>query len=83
MRFRFFIENLDIIADSDVDLIQKEGFNFFNVTGVHVKFSIGGLKLNMGNLFDGHRLLGKHPAASTKPRDVAPVLFQRHPPTHI
>lgn len=54
-----FAENLDITADSDVDLIEKEGFHFFNVTGVHVKFTIGGLKLNMGNLFDGHRLLGR------------------------
>lgn len=56
------LENLDIIADSDVDLIEKEGFHIFNVTGVHVKFSIGGLKLNMGNLFDGHRILGNEPA---------------------
>lgn len=49
---------MDIIANSDVDLIEREGFHFFNVTGVHVKFTIGGLKLHMGNLFDGHKVLG-------------------------
>lgn len=53
-----FSGNLDIAADSDVDLIEKEGFRFFSVKSVHVKFSIGGLKLHMGNLFDGHKLLG-------------------------
>lgn len=56
--FFHFAENLDIIANSDVDLIEREGFHFFNVTGVHVKFTIGGLKLHMGNLFDGHKVLG-------------------------
>lgn len=49
-----------------MDLIEKEGFHFFNVTGVHVKFTIGGLKLNMGNLFDGHRILGNKTQNQTR-----------------
>lgn len=53
------LENLDIYAKSDVNLIEHDGFHFFNVRAVHVKFSIGGLKLHMGNLFDGIKALGK------------------------
>lgn len=56
----FFLENLDINVKSDVIMEKHDGFHFFNVTKVHVKFSIGGLKLHMGNLFDGIKALGKH-----------------------
>lgn len=49
---------MTIILKSDVDLYQKDGFSFYNVTGAHVDFEIGGLKLYMGNLFDGLKALG-------------------------
>lgn len=52
-------DDLDIFVKSDVDLIKHHGFRFYNITDVHVKFSIGGLKLYMGNLFDGAKALGK------------------------
>lgn len=47
------------MAKSDVILEKRDGFHFYNVTRVHVKFGIGGLKLHMGNLFDGIKALGK------------------------
>ncbi|CAG9578953.1 unnamed protein product [Danaus chrysippus] len=45
--------NMTIDIVSDVKMYEKGGFPFFNVTQVHVKYNIGGLKLHMGNLFDG------------------------------
>ncbi|CAH2108488.1 unnamed protein product [Euphydryas editha] len=45
--------NMTIDIVSDVKLYEKDGFPFFNVTKVHVKYNIGGLKLHMSNLFDG------------------------------
>ncbi|XP_013136879.1 PREDICTED: circadian clock-controlled protein-like [Papilio polytes] len=45
--------NMTIDIVSDVKLYDKDGFVFFNVTGAHVKYTIGGLKLRMNNLFDG------------------------------
>lgn len=57
--FLNFLEDLDIAVNSDVDLYNKDSFKFYNVTGVHVKYSIGGLKLYMGNLFDGIKSLGE------------------------
>lgn len=48
---------IDIV--SDVKLYEKDGLLFFNVTKVHVKYNIGGLKLHMSNLFDGISSLGK------------------------
>ncbi|XP_028157583.1 circadian clock-controlled protein-like [Ostrinia furnacalis] len=45
--------NMTIDIVSDVKLYEKEDFLFFNVTGAHVKYNIGGLKLRMNNLFDG------------------------------
>jgi hypothetical protein len=47
------------VAKSDVTLVKRDGFHFYNVTAIHVKFGIGGLKLHMGNLFDGIKALGK------------------------
>lgn len=47
---------IDIV--SDVKLYEKDGFTFFNVTQVHVKYNIGVLKLYMHNLFDGISSLG-------------------------
>lgn len=48
---------IDIV--SNVKLYNKDGFVFFNVTAAHVKYTIGGLKLRMNNLFDGISSLGK------------------------
>ncbi|CAH0558779.1 unnamed protein product [Brassicogethes aeneus] len=53
----FDAKDLEIYAKSDVKLIKHDGFHFFNISAVHVKFSIGGLKLHMGNLFDGIKTL--------------------------
>nr|CAI5821749.1 unnamed protein product [Callosobruchus analis] len=53
----FDAKNLEINVKSDVIMEKHDGFHFFNVTKVHVKFSIGGLKLHMGNLFDGIKAL--------------------------
>ncbi|KAJ2950151.1 hypothetical protein O0L34_g11503 [Tuta absoluta] len=49
--------NMTIEMLSDVKLYDKDGFTFFNVTAAHVKYSIGGLKLRMNNLFDGIKSL--------------------------
>lgn len=49
--------NISIVANTDADLYEKDGHHFYNVTGVHVDFKIGGLKLYMGNLFDGLKSL--------------------------
>ncbi|KAG7306069.1 hypothetical protein JYU34_008650 [Plutella xylostella] len=49
--------NMTIDIVSDVKLYEKDGFTFFNVTSAHVKYSIGGLKLRMNNLFDGIKSL--------------------------
>ncbi|XP_044259736.1 uncharacterized protein LOC123008153 [Tribolium madens] len=53
----FDAKNIDIVAKSDVILEKRDGFHFYNVTAIHVKFSIGGLKLHMYNLFDGIKAL--------------------------
>ncbi|KAG5881282.1 hypothetical protein JTB14_028661 [Gonioctena quinquepunctata] len=53
----FDAKNLEINVKSDVIMEKHDGFRFFNVTKVHVKFSIEGLKLYMGNLFDGIKAL--------------------------
>lgn len=49
--------NMTIDIVSDVKLYEKDNFLFFNVTGAHVKYNIGGLKLRMNNLFDGIKSL--------------------------
>ncbi|XP_023026765.2 circadian clock-controlled protein daywake [Leptinotarsa decemlineata] len=53
----FDAKNLEINVKSEVIIEKHDGFRFFNVTKVHVKFSIGGLQLYMGNLFDGIKAL--------------------------
>ncbi|XP_026732537.1 circadian clock-controlled protein-like isoform X1 [Trichoplusia ni] len=45
--------NMTIDIVSDVKVYTKDDYVFFNVTGAHVKYAIGGLKLRMNNLFDG------------------------------
>lgn len=47
---------IDIV--SHVKLYEKDKLLFFNVTGAHVKYNIGGMKLRMNNLFDGIKSLG-------------------------
>lgn len=62
LNYNFFVsisEDLEINVKSDVKLERRDGFYFFNVTAVQVKFTIGGLKLHMGNLFEGIKALGK------------------------
>lgn len=54
----FLSENLDIYVKSDVNLQKTDEFHIFNITAVHVKFSIGGLKFRLNNLFDGIKALG-------------------------
>lgn len=51
------LENLDIYVKSDVKLEKIEEHHIFNITEVHVKFSIGGLKFRLNNLFDGIKAL--------------------------
>lgn len=53
----FDAKDININAISDVILVKRNGFHFYNITGVHVKFTIGGLKLHMYNLFDGIKAL--------------------------
>ncbi|XP_031333010.1 circadian clock-controlled protein-like [Photinus pyralis] len=53
----FEAKDLDIHVKSDVDLYKKDGLNFYNLTGVHIKYKLGGLKMYMGNLFDGIKSL--------------------------
>ncbi|KAL3276724.1 hypothetical protein HHI36_012094 [Cryptolaemus montrouzieri] len=53
----FDAKNISIVAKSDVKMEKRHGFHFYNITGIHVKFDIGGLKFHMGNLFDGIKAL--------------------------
>ncbi|XP_060524232.1 uncharacterized protein LOC132700735 [Cylas formicarius] len=53
----FDASDLNIDVKSDVIMQKHHGFYFYNVTKVHVQFSIGGLKLHLGNLFEGRKLL--------------------------
>ncbi|XP_022919744.2 protein takeout-like [Onthophagus taurus] len=53
----FDAKNLDIVVKNFVELIKHDGFHFFKITGIQVKFTIGGLNLYMGNLFDGIKAL--------------------------
>lgn len=50
-------ENLDIYVKSDVKLEKNDDYHIFNITDVHVKYSIGGLKFRLNNLFDGIKAL--------------------------
>lgn len=50
---------MDVEVTHDIHIVQKEGYNFFNITAVHVKFEIEGLKLRLNNLFNGAKQLGK------------------------
>lgn len=45
-------------AKCDVSLYRKKGHYFYNVTAAHVDFDLGGLKLQLNNLFEGNKELG-------------------------
>lgn len=49
--------NMTIIAKTHVEITEKEGQKFFNVTNIRIDFSIGKLKVKMNNLFKGQRQL--------------------------
>ncbi|XP_040174514.1 protein takeout-like [Anopheles arabiensis] len=48
---------MDIIMRTSTDLYQKNGHVFYNVTGTKVDYTISGLRLHMGNLFEGVKVL--------------------------
>lgn len=45
-------------AKCDASLYRKKGHYFYNVTAAHVDFDLGGLKLQLNNLFEGNKELG-------------------------
>ncbi|KAI4458915.1 hypothetical protein MML48_6g00006193 [Holotrichia oblita] len=53
----FDAKNLDITVRNIVNLEEQDGFHFFRIVGIKVKFTIGGLSLYMSNLFDGIKAL--------------------------
>jgi len=50
---------MDAEVTHDIHISQRDGINFFNLTDIHVKFEIEGLKLRLNKLFDGLKTLGK------------------------
>uniref|UniRef100_A0A182W486 Protein takeout n=1 Tax=Anopheles minimus TaxID=112268 RepID=A0A182W486_9DIPT len=48
---------MDIIMRTTTDLYQKNGHVFYNVTATKVDYTISGLRLHMGNLFEGVKVL--------------------------
>lgn len=51
---------MDAEVTHEVRVIQKDGYNFFNLTNLHIKYDIEGLKLRLNNLFNGAKQLGKY-----------------------
>ncbi|XP_065090459.1 protein takeout-like [Ochlerotatus camptorhynchus] len=49
--------DMDIIMKTTTTLYERDNHVFYNVTGSKVDFTISGLKLNMGNLFEGVKVL--------------------------
>lgn len=50
---------MDAEVTHDVHITQRDGYNFFNLTNIHVKFDIEGLKMRLNNLFNGVKALGE------------------------
>uniref|UniRef100_A0A182IM11 Uncharacterized protein n=1 Tax=Anopheles atroparvus TaxID=41427 RepID=A0A182IM11_ANOAO len=48
---------MDIIMRTTTTLYQKNGHVFYNVTATKVDYTISGLRLHMGNLFEGVKVL--------------------------
>lgn len=49
--------DMDIIMKTTTSLYERDNHVFYNVTGTKVDFTISGLKLHMGNLFEGVKVL--------------------------
>lgn len=50
---------MDAEVTHDVHISVRDGYNFFNLTNIHVKFDIEGLKMRLNNLFNGVKALGE------------------------
>lgn len=50
---------MDIIAYTKTRLYEKFGHIFYNITAVDVEFTMNGLKLQLDNLFNGIKILGR------------------------
>ncbi|XP_026477545.1 uncharacterized protein LOC113383497 [Ctenocephalides felis] len=49
--------DLDIEMRNEVNIYKRDNYHFFNVTASKVRFNVGGLTLNLNNLFDGLKAL--------------------------
>lgn len=56
---------MDVTTLHDVKVFERKGKKYFNITDVHVDFSLGGLKLRMYNLYNGQKALGKFCGVTT------------------
>lgn len=50
---------MDAEVTHDVKISEHGGYKFFNLTNIHVKFDIEGLKMRLNNLFNGVKALGE------------------------
>lgn len=50
-------ENLDVRAHLNLSLVEREGRRFFHVDSCKVNFTIGGLKMEFTNLYNGQKAL--------------------------
>lgn len=54
-----FPAGMNLTVHTKIQLYEKFGHIFYNITGVQVNFQISGLKLRLHNLFNGSPLLGE------------------------
>jgi hypothetical protein len=54
-----FAEDLDITAHVDVSIRVEDDVKFFKVEAVHIDFTIGKLSLQLSNLYNGLKTLGR------------------------
>lgn len=52
-------DDMEIMIYTKPKLYEKYGHIFYNITELQVNFTMGGLKLHLGNLFNGIQLLGE------------------------
>ena len=57
--FIMLTEDLDIVANADVKMVQKDGRKFFDVQKVSISFSLGRLRIQLSNLYNGLKALGE------------------------
>lgn len=50
---------MDAEVTHEINIVQKDGYNFFNLKRVSVRYEIEGLKMKLNNLFNGAKQLGK------------------------